>query len=91
MSVQTAEPATPPGGLPRPRQGEFHPIDVRLASDTTEVECAVCGPLADAGVGVWQGVAHGADHAITTGHTVTERHVRLTVIRQRRVKPEEDS
>lgn len=62
---------------------EFHPIVTRLAEDTTEVTCAVCGPVEHTGSGAEGHAAHGAQHAIVTGHTVSERHVRLTVISER--------
>lgn len=62
---------------------EFHPIGFVLESDTTDVTCAVCGLLEHTGSGFEGHGTHGADHAISTGHTVTERHVRTTVISER--------
>lgn len=83
MSAQMAEPATPPGGIPRLREGEFHPITSSLVSDVTETQCQDCEFAEHSGpVSV---IAHGADHAIATGHTVSERHTRVSVIRERPV------
>ena len=56
---------------------EFHPITIGLAEDTTDVTCAGCGFAEHTGSGQ---DARGAHHVIVTGHTVTERHVRTTVI-----------
>jgi hypothetical protein len=81
MAAQVMEP-----GVDEPHPvdpGEFHPISVVLAQDFTDVTCAVCGPLEHTGSGEWHAVAHGSDHAIETGHTVLERHVRLIVISER--------
>jgi hypothetical protein len=83
MTVQVSGPATPSRGFTAPGDGEFHPIELALTQDYTDVTCAVCGPLDHAGSGPWHAIAHGADHAIATGHTVLERHVRLTVISER--------
>jgi hypothetical protein len=55
--------------------GEFHPITVSLAEEFTEAVCACCGPLERTSA-----VSHAADHALVTGHTVTERHVRVRMI-----------
>jgi len=62
---------------------EFHPIAIGLAADTTDVTCAGCEFAEHTGTGLESHAAHGAAHAIATGHTVTERHVRLTVISER--------
>lgn len=74
MTAQAAEPVTSPAGSAAAAD-EFHPITVALAQDYTEITCVSCGMLEHAG-----GVTHGADHAIATGHTVTETHVRVTMI-----------
>ena len=57
--------------------GEFHPISVILLEDFTDVVCSVCGALQRT-----SSVARGADHALVTGHTVTERHVVINEIRE---------
>lgn len=90
MTAQLAETVTASNDFPALRLqrpvpgasgGEFHPIAVGLAEDYTEVTCAACGPLEHIGSGAGEGhTAHGADHAIATGHTVTERHIRVSVI-----------
>jgi len=63
---------------------EFHPISAVLAEDTTEITCAGCEFAEHTGSGTEGHTANGARHAIVTGHTVTERHVRLTVISEGR-------
>ncbi len=63
---------------------EFHQIAIGLEADTTEVTCAGCEFAEHTGSGLEGHAAHGAQHAIATGHTVTERHVRTTVIGERR-------
>ena len=77
----TAQTIAPDGAAPALRGDEFHPIRLRLVSDVTEVTCEQCGPLEHTGAGLEGQVAHGADHAIATGHAVTERHVRVTELR----------
>jgi hypothetical protein len=57
--------------------GELHPISIRLDADFTESTCAVCGPLERTST-----VSHAADHAMVTGHTVTERHVTVSTVRE---------
>lgn len=87
MSAQMAEPVTPGRGFPAlgPEE-EFHPITVRAVSDVTEVFCEGCGFSEHTGAGAELAVAHAADHAILTGHTVTERHVRVIVFSERPAK-----
>jgi len=73
-------PVTPPRGFAAVPE-VFHPITLAMTSDATEVTCASCGLLEHTGTGPGEGhVAHGADHAIATGHTVTETRIRVTVI-----------
>lgn len=57
--------------------GEIHPIAISLTEDSTEDTCVVCGPLARVSA-----VSHAADHTMVTGHTVTERHVMVTTVRE---------
>ena len=75
----TAPMVDPPAGVAE----EFHLISAGLTEDTTDVSCAGCGFCEHTGSGTEGHVAHGSQHAIATGHTVTERHVRVTVIRER--------
>lgn len=56
---------------------EFHPITSHLDESFTDVTCVVCGALERVSA-----VAHGADHALVTGHTVTERRVVVTTFRE---------
>jgi hypothetical protein len=84
MAADMLTPVTPPGGFPRLPDERFHPISVRMESDVTECSCRDCGFSESTGAGMWKAVADGANHAIATGHTVTERHVRVTVISERR-------
>jgi hypothetical protein len=60
-----------------PGTGEFHEINIHLDADFTDVACAVCGPLEHTAA-----VAHAADHTMVTGHTVIERHVTVSTIRE---------
>jgi hypothetical protein len=68
-----------------PVPGGLHQITISLAEDATECACDEpgCGFCESTAGGSMLAVTHGADHAIVTGHTVTERHVRVTVIRGR--------
>lgn len=62
--------------------GEFHPIAIDLTEDATDVRCAEpgCGFCED--TGVMHAVTHAADHTMVTGHTVIERHVTVSVVRE---------
>jgi len=70
-----AGPVTPPRGFAAVPE-EFHPISVATTA-YTEVSCSGCDYRRRTGAA---DVTHGADHAIATGHTVTETHIRVTVI-----------
>lgn len=61
--------------------GELYQISSRLAADFTEVICAQCGLLEHTGSGFEGHVPHGAEHALVTGHAVTERRVIVHLIR----------
>jgi hypothetical protein len=60
--------------------GELHQISISLTEDTTDVWCAGCGFCEGTGPG--QAVTHAADHAMSTGHTVIERHVTVSTVRE---------
>lgn len=62
--------------------GEFHQIAISLTEDSTEDTCAVCGPLEYVSA-----VGHSADHTMVTGHTVIERHVIVTTVRENLISP----
>ena len=72
--------------MPAPDQGtgEFHPIASSLTEDSTQVRCGEpgCGFCEDAGTGFDPVVTHAADHAMVTGHPVTERHTVVTAFRE---------
>jgi hypothetical protein len=70
--------------VPVPAPGESHPICVRLISDSVECTCADCEFSERDGTKAPSVIQHAAYHAIATGHTVTERHVRLSVISEAR-------
>ena len=78
MTVQLAGPV--------PDAGEFHQIHARLVSDVTVSRCESCGDLEHTGSGMEGHTAHGADHAMATGHTVTVEHVRRVVFAARQIK-----
>ena len=69
---------------PGPGTGELHPIAISLAEDITDVWCTEpgCG-FCEAAAGLGPAVTHAADHSMVTGHTVTERHVVVSVVRER--------
>ena len=76
------------GSVSAPRAGELHPIAISLTEDSTEVRCTEpgCGFCEDArGPGFGPAVTHAADHTMVTGHTVIERHVVVSVVRELRV------
>ena len=67
--------------------GEIHPIAISLTEDSTEVRCTesgcgFCEPAFSEGPGSGHAVTHAADHTMVTGHTVTERHVVVTTVRE---------
>lgn len=64
--------------LQPPELEEFHPITVSTTSDVTEVACTSCEYAQR--TGRMDVISHAADHAIATGHTVTETHIRVTVV-----------
>lgn len=68
-------------GVLEPVTGGFHMITGRTVSDVTETSCEQCDFGERAGSGSMLAVSHAADHAISTGHTVTETRVRVTVVR----------
>ena len=70
-----------------PGTGELHSIAIQLTEDSTEVRClfpgcGFCEPAFSAGAGSSHAVTHAADHTMVTGHTVTERHVMVSVVRE---------
>jgi hypothetical protein len=63
--------------------GEIHPIVISLTEDSTEASCTDpgCSFHEESGTGFGP-AAHAADHTLVTGHTVTERHVVVTTVRE---------
>ncbi len=73
-----------PAQAHHPGTGELHPIAIDLTEDATDVRCAEpgCGFCEDTGAGFGSAVTHAADHTMVTGHSVIERHVTVSVVRE---------
>ena len=72
-----------PAQTPEDYTGELHPIGIRLDEDSTEVSCAGCEFHEESGLGLGPSASQlAAYHAMVTGHSVFERHVVVTVIRE---------
>jgi hypothetical protein len=62
--------------------GEFRPISISVTEDVTDVRCTGCEFCEAAGTGRGTAVTHAADHMLATGHTVIERHMTVSVVRE---------
>ena len=66
-----------------PVPGELHSIAFQQTEDSTAVRCTEPGcPFHEESGAGFGPAAHAADHAMVTGHSVIERHVVISVVRE---------